>query len=133
MKLVKIQNTIKIISDLKTDEVLRLVNAGKNVLYNEHKKPVYGINYADCPSFRGKEATFNQTSDKGFAMLTLECDQDYYASFATEKEAIEAFAEANLEAIHNLKAAEAEFKAIISSLNSSVKEIVDTTKIITID
>lgn len=133
MKLVKIQNTFKVISDLKTAEVERLVRAGQNVIF-EDKKPVFGIAVNESTaSFTGKDATFNQTSDKGYAMLTVECSPEYLAQFASEEEAIKNFAEEHLEAIHNLTAAEPAFRSIIENLNSSVEAITAETKIINID
>lgn len=123
MKIVKIQNEFKIISSLKPEEIKRLVKAGKNVLY-EDKKPVFGINVSEnLPSFTAKDATFNQVSDNGYAMLTLSCDQDFYEQFESDEKAIAHFTEDNLAALTNLKAAESVYASELGCLNDSVKAL----------
>lgn len=132
MKVVKIQNEFKIISTLKPEEIQKLAKAGKNVLY-EDKKPVFGIAVGSTPSFTAKDATFNQTSDKGYAMITVSCDAEYGKKFENDAEAIKDFTEENLAALNNLKAAEVEFSAILASLNSNIDAIVKDIKTVSID
>ncbi len=132
MKVVKIQNEFKIISTLKPEEIQKLAKAGKNVLY-EDKKPVFGIAVGATPSFTAKDATFNQTSDKGYAMITVSCDAEYGKKFENDAEAIKDFTEENLAALNNLKAAEVEFSAILASLNSNIDAIVKDIKTVSID
>ena len=123
MKIVKIQNEFKIISAMKPEEIKTLAKAGKNVLY-EDKKPVFGISFSETnASFTAKDATFNQVSDTGYAMLTLACDTEFYAQFNSEEEAIKHFTEENLAALTSLRAAETNFGAELASLNDSVKAI----------
>ena len=132
MKIVKIQNEFKIISSMKPEEIKRLVKANKNVLY-EDKKPVFGINFSENTSFTAKDATFNQVSDNGHAMLTVVCDEKFYAQFESDEEAIRSFTEDYLAALTNLKAAEAEFTATLNTLNSNVNAIVNEIKTVNID
>lgn len=133
MKIVKIQNEFKIISALTVEEINRLVAAHQNVLF-EDKKPVFGIAVSEKNgSFTSKDATFNEVSDNGHAMLTMACSTDYMSQFATEAEAINAFIEANLGAIQNLKSAENAFKAVLESLNASVETLAKETKVINVE
>lgn len=132
MKVTKIQNEFKIISALKPEEIQKLTKAGKNVLY-EDKKPVFGIAFGNTASFTAKDTTFNQVSDKGYAMLTLACDPEYATQFENEAEAIKAFTEENLAALNNLKAAETEFAAILTTINANISAIVKEIKTIAVD
>ena len=43
MKLVKIQNEVKIISKLKTEDIKRLKAINKNVQYDDKGKPILGV------------------------------------------------------------------------------------------
>lgn len=131
MKIVKIQNEFKIISALKPEEIQKLAKAGKNVLY-EDKKPVFGI-AVGTPSFTAKDATFDQTSDKGYAMLTLACDPAYEKQFKSDEEAIKAFTEQNLAALNNLKAAEVEFASALETINANINAIVKDIKTVNVD
>lgn len=132
MKLVKIQHEIKIISALKPEDIKKLMKAGKNVLYKDNK-PVFGIAVGETASFTAKDATFNQTSDKGFAMLTMESDPDYVKAFENDEAAIKAFTEEHLAALNNLKAAEAEFTSILETINANIASIVKDVKTVSVD
>ena len=123
----------KIISALKPEEIQKLAKAGKNVLY-EDKKPVFGIAVSTTnPSFTAKDATFNEVSDKGYAMITLVCDPKHAETFENDAEAIKAFTEDNLAAINNLKAAEAEFASALETINNNINAVVKDIKTINID
>lgn len=132
MKVVKIQNEFKIISTLKPEEIQKLVRANKNVLY-EDKKPIFGIAVGPNPSFTAKDATFNEVSDKGYAMLTLACSPAFEAQFENDAEAIKAFTEQHLAALNNCKAAETEFIAALTAINENISTIVEEIKTINID
>lgn len=132
MKIVKIQNEFKIISALKPEEIKKLMKVNKNVLY-EDKKPVFGIAVGTNPSFTAKDATFNEVSDKGYAMLTLSCDPDFAAQFENDNEAIKSFTEENLAPLNNLTAAENEFIASIKTINENITTLVKDIKTINID
>ena len=132
MKIVKIQNEMKVISSLKPEDIKKLVKAGKNVLHKECR-PVYGVNFSETTaSFTGKSVTFNQVSDSGYAMLTVECCPTCTAGESDEA-IIRSFAENYLEAINNLKAAEPEFTASLETLNGTIDSIIDSAMSINID
>lgn len=132
MKVVKIQNEFKIISALKPEEIKKLMKTNKNVLY-EDKKPIFGIAVGNNASFTAKDATFNEVSDKGYAMLTICCDPEFAAQFKNDDEAIKSFTEENLAALNSLNAAETELTASVKAINDNITTIVKDIKTINID
>ena len=131
MKITKIQNEFKIISDLTPEEIQKLAKARQNVLY-EDKKPVFGVAFSETTGqFDAKAVTFNEVSDSGFAMLTIvmpvECNE------MSNEDAIKAFSEDNYDIINALSAAEPVFKTTLAAIDTRVSEIVDSVNIITVE
>ena len=131
MKLVKIQNEVKIISKLKTDDIKRLKAINKNVQYDDKGKPILGVDLGTNGSINSTSITFNETTEDGYAMLTM--------VYASENEApenedlLKSFTERYINIIDKLTAFEPAALTVLDSLDTRINEIVENAETIHIN
>lgn len=128
MKLIKIQNEIKVVSELTPDEIERLAKAKKNVLTDNCGKPIFGVSRGSS-SFNEKNATFDETSDSGKAMLTIVCTKEDCENC----DILSKFTEDFIAAIENLQNFEGYAKEVLTDLDARIKAITENATEITID
>lgn len=131
MKLVKVQNEVKIISKLKVEDIKRLMAIGKNVQYNEKGKPIFGVDFSSTGAISTFDSiTFNETTDNGYAMLTVVAPTN---DNNTDTDIIKDFAEHYVCVIDKLTAFEQAAETILNELDSKINNIVDNAETIQIN
>ena len=131
MKLVKIQNEVKIISKLKTEDIKRLKAINKNVQYDDKGKPILGVDIGTNGNINSTSITFNETTEDGYAMLTM--------CYTSENETtdngdlLKDFTERYINIIDKLTAFEPAALTVLDSLDTRINEIVENAETIHIN
>ena len=131
MKLVKIQNEVKLISKLKTEDIKRLKAIGKNVQYNDKGKPIFGVDIGANGNINSTSVTFNETTEDGYAMLT-----SVYVSendIPENEDLLKNFAERHINIIDKLTTFEPAALTVLDSLDTRLNEIVENAETIHIN
>lgn len=131
MKLVKIQNEVKIISKLKTEDIKRLKAINKNVQYDDKGKPILGIDLGTNGSINSTSITFNETTEDGYAMLTMCYTSENEAS--ENEDLLKSFTEQYINIIDKLTAFEPAALTVLDSLDTRINEIVENAETIHIN
>ena len=129
MKLVKVQNEVKVISKLTVAQVKRLKALNKNVMYDDKGKVIFGVDFSTTGNINNNSITFNEPAENNCAMLTMVYAPD--DSEATDL--LKSFAETYIKAIDNLSAFEQTAEEILNNVDSRINEIVDNAETIHIN
>ena len=131
MKLVKIQNEVKIISKLKTEDIKRLKAINKNVQYDDKGKPILGVDIGTNGSINSTSITFNETTEDGYAMLTMVCASENETP--ANGDLLKDFTERYVNIIDKLTAFEPAAWTVLDSLDTRINEIVENAETIHIN